>query len=260
MNVQPIGHGAGYGGPSAAHGTPRGPQGPRHEDAPLSPDAQPAAAAAGENEKMKGVMRLLLEGHFKGVADVRLRINFFDELAAGPPPDLTPVIEAETADLLAAVNTELGALLTSGELGPEQIVALIGAQSVFGTTVGQLVQEYTEGGNDDIASFLTEIQSAFDVLAESLSPLLAALPAPEPLVEDPVAAPVATLLDDLHAAFSTAFDALQEALSAAGDPLPPLSPPSGNGAAYDKFLAIYNALRGGEEAVLGGDAPVDTVV
>lgn len=31
-------------------------------------------------EKVKGVVRLLHEGHFKGVADIRLRINFHEQL------------------------------------------------------------------------------------------------------------------------------------------------------------------------------------
>ena len=34
-----------------------------------------------EAREARGVIRLLQEGHFKGVADVRLRINFFEELA-----------------------------------------------------------------------------------------------------------------------------------------------------------------------------------
>ena len=34
-----------------------------------------------ETREARGVIRLLQEGHFKGVADVRLRINFFEELA-----------------------------------------------------------------------------------------------------------------------------------------------------------------------------------
>jgi hypothetical protein len=35
-----------------------------------------------EGKAPRGVLRLLQEGHFKGVADLRLRINFFDQLAA----------------------------------------------------------------------------------------------------------------------------------------------------------------------------------
>ena len=35
-----------------------------------------------ESDAEKGVLRNLLAGHFKGVSDVRLRINFFEELAA----------------------------------------------------------------------------------------------------------------------------------------------------------------------------------
>jgi len=46
-------------------------------DLPVQPPVEQPAA-----ERQRGVIRLLQEGHFKGVADLRLRINFFDELAA----------------------------------------------------------------------------------------------------------------------------------------------------------------------------------
>ncbi|GAG28055.1 unnamed protein product [marine sediment metagenome] len=39
------------------------------------------------------------------------------------------------------------------------------------------------------------------------------------------------------------MDDLTTAVSAA-NVLPPLSEPNGNGVAYDKFLAIYNEMRG----------------
>lgn len=54
----------------------------------------------------------------------------------------------------------------------------------------------------------------------------------------------------IPAAFDAALDGLGNALSGA-TVLPPLSEPSGNGKAYEKFLAIYNDLygvaTGGEE-------------
>ncbi len=38
----------------------------------------------------RGVVRLLEQGHFKGVADVRLRLNFFDRLDHEALPELRP--------------------------------------------------------------------------------------------------------------------------------------------------------------------------
>lgn len=40
-----------------------------------------------ETQEAKGVFRLLQEGHFNGVADIRLRINFFEELAGSELPE-----------------------------------------------------------------------------------------------------------------------------------------------------------------------------
>ncbi len=56
---------------------------PDGETSQPSPDSiSPAERDDKNTEATKGVLGLLQEGHFKGVADVRLRINFFDELAA----------------------------------------------------------------------------------------------------------------------------------------------------------------------------------
>ena len=56
------------------------------EDLPSVPDPVQAVPKAPEIENsaegQKGVLRLLQEGHFKGVSDVRLRINFHDEISA----------------------------------------------------------------------------------------------------------------------------------------------------------------------------------
>lgn len=54
--------------------------------APAAPtrDAAPTAPrdADRRNERTPGVLRHLADGHYRGVADVRLRIVFHDELAA----------------------------------------------------------------------------------------------------------------------------------------------------------------------------------
>jgi hypothetical protein len=40
-------------------------------------------------DEARGVIRLLEAGHFKGVADIRLRINFAEELAGAELPELS---------------------------------------------------------------------------------------------------------------------------------------------------------------------------
>ncbi|MGE5296238.1 MAG: hypothetical protein ACM3VT_15560 [Solirubrobacterales bacterium] len=49
-----------------------------------TPDSEPS-----DTQEARGVIRLLQEGHFKGVADVRLRINFAEELAGSELPELS---------------------------------------------------------------------------------------------------------------------------------------------------------------------------
>ncbi len=65
-----------------------------------------------------------------------------------------------------------------------------------------------------------------------------------PTPDDPLA--------DLISAFSEALASFMQSISTSSQ-LPELSEPSGNGVAYDKFLALYNEM-------LGGSTQVDEVV
>ncbi len=53
-------------------------------------ETEPPAPHSTTDEKVRGVIRLLQDGHFKGVADVRLRLNNFDELSAESLSAVTP--------------------------------------------------------------------------------------------------------------------------------------------------------------------------
>ncbi len=56
---------------------------------------QPEVRKVGKDEKIKDVVQLLQEGHFKGVADVRLRINFFEELSSIKVGEIQKVVDAD---------------------------------------------------------------------------------------------------------------------------------------------------------------------
>ena len=85
--------------------------------------ANPAAEEIPESEateqskdgKADGVIRNLLEGHYKGVADVRLRINHFEELAAIESAQLKALAEQEVAGLLGVVESGVNNILGSSE-------------------------------------------------------------------------------------------------------------------------------------------------
>ena len=61
----------------------RAPRGSSNVEDARGPKKSPHAEGMhGHGPRGRGVLRLLEAGHFKGVADVRLRINFHDELEA----------------------------------------------------------------------------------------------------------------------------------------------------------------------------------
>ncbi len=73
------------------------------------------ATEQSKDGKADGVIRNLLEGHYKGVADVRLRINHFEELAAIESAQLKALAEQEVAGLLGVVESGVNNILGSSE-------------------------------------------------------------------------------------------------------------------------------------------------
>lgn len=276
---------------------------PEPADVPIS------EGPSGDEGKVPGVIRLLEAGHFKGVADVRLRINFFDELSARAQAAAVPVVERESGELLTAITAKVDELVTALAVDDEAQEAVAGLVEEFNAAVQAAVDEATSGGAIQTEGLTAAIQAAFEVLRERLTELLDAsltepeLPVgrdvtpPDPAVDrsrlsvrdtkadrsapvEPVddrlsatGATRITLLNDadpirpvepldipdgatddpaltLDDAIALLTNAFQEALSALlasinqAAQLPNPSPPSGNGVAYDKFLAIYNNLRG----------------
>lgn len=182
-------------------------------------------------------MRLLQEGHFKGVSDVRLRINFYDELTALETEKLQSVTEEKVSGVLESVCAVVNSFL-EGENKPtdEQITTISELQDTF-------IQ--TAGGNH--SEPVADINTAFEDFTEALRNLFA--PAQEQDIttdtenSDTTELPWQTFIEDLQSAFAAAMDELAQALGEV-QILPELSGPNGNSVAYEKFLAIYNELRG----------------
>ena len=133
-----------------------------HEHALKSPAAQkpdrpeapprPSTAAATEtreapdNTRAKGVLRLLGEGHFKGVADVRLRMNFHAELE-----QKDAAAQTESARTAATqLQTDMTAILekTSGEIDEDSIGALEEVFNQFDQIISDSLTD--EAGAPDI--------------------------------------------------------------------------------------------------------------
>lgn len=174
-------------------------------------------------EQEKGVIGLLQEGHFKGVSDVRLRINFFDELAGIETAQKQAAAEENVNGILESVGGVVESFLGENELTEEQTAGVSEAHDGF-------VQAVNAAGDDTTA----DLNNAFEGFVDLLENLLALAPDP---------APWESLIENLQASFTEAMDEFTNELNSVSA-LPELSEPSGNGVAYEKFLAIYNEMRG----------------
>jgi hypothetical protein len=229
-----------------------------------------------DGESLAGVLRLLAEGHFKGVADVRLRINFHEEPLAAHLVATRPAVAENVAAFGEEVAAQLRELGAADSLTGEQSAEVAGLQDEFSVSVCTLLDAFVSGGDQDSGTFISAVRFIFDSLVASLQSALEPAPAAAP--SDPVEAtepgdadapaigePTAdggqtddllSLLDGIVRTGETLFDSLTVTLGVAAS-LPELLEPTGNGAAYAKFLAIYNELYGLAEA---GDTPAQETV
>jgi len=250
------------------------------EGAEQTSEGNQASEQTSESSDAQGVIRLLEEGHFKGVADVRLRINFFDKLTAIEAAQLQAVAEQKVDAVLESVGTIIETLVTESESAVESTAELPAEvaelHQTFTETVNQLKEDFLVAEAPSTAALVEGIQSAFDEFVEYLQAALApetgdmtaqeATPeegggetgdvnaateqagqSAEPAAGSETEPDLQGFIAELKAAFEAAMDELANALSAV-KVLPELSEPSGNGRAYQKFLAIYNEMRGVDTA------------
>jgi len=89
---------------------------------PSAIEQESAVEETTESSDSQGVLRLLQEGHFKGVADIRLRINFHDELSAIEAEKLQSIAEEQIEGILQSVDAIVGGLNEGSE--PESLPVL----------------------------------------------------------------------------------------------------------------------------------------
>jgi len=262
-------------------------------------DVAPCGTDDGVATPQKGVIRNLLAGHYKGVADVRLRMNFMEELSAVQEvavaravDDFEGQIGAVVGDLgpLAALEDELnedgadqkneaGRLLESltDILNPEpasrrEVLSLIEvARAAFADLVASIPPDEPQseetsatGEDDNLAPNSGEegavTDTATDVptqtIPDSDGQMQQILPdpdtiAPEDSAEEEDSGYTATL-DSFLAEWNESLPAmLDELASRIQESVPGLEPqgePSGNGVAYEKFLAAYQSMLDGPES------------
>ncbi len=212
----------------------------------------PQAAPVDPPERARGVIRLLQEGHFKGVADVRLRINFAEEIAALQSNANARAAGAGPAPIIEAADAVIEEFLAGNEVDPETVQQLEVARDAFAASLQNIFDSFAGTPNAAAQSLLDSLSAAIDEFLAAVEALVPAdVPEPvggeEPAVESTEAPTVdgalalGQLVEKLREALQAAVDGLQSQFDAA-EVLPPLSSPSGNGRAYEKFLAILNGL------------------
>jgi len=246
---------------------------PIKEEKPVEAASAQVTEKSESEEKTRGVIRLLQAGHFKGVADVRLRINFHEELQALENQNLKSTAASGFDDLNQTIQDQIAALKDSGELNDEQMAALDGfledlqaGQAEFLAADGGSLQELMDGWKaklDDLMALLDPPASAAEPQIEPL--VQEVVPPEEPTGEPPANAvepqespaeallteslpeepsPLQQLVQGFQESIQQALDDLSSDL-AGTSALPPISEPSGNGKAFAKFMAIYESKQTG---------------
>lgn len=212
-------------------------------------DTAPAPGIDASAERAHGVIRKLQEGHFQGVADVRLRINFADEIQVLQSKAVSQAVEAVPESFLAGLTEAVEAFLSEAEIDPELADQINAAFQEFREAVEAAFDAAPDGGVVDTGGLVVSLESAFQEFLESLEALVP-IEAPEaaegeaPTVAE-TAPNFAAFVEFLQQSFDESVSALQSDVSTASSSvLPPLSEPNGNGVAYARFVDILRGLSG----------------
>ena len=233
------------------------------EAQPESTQSSPEEAEGQDQDSARGVLRLLEQGHFKGVADVRLRINFAEQLAQRQTAATRQAGDEALTNLADLADSSITSLLDQPELSAEQQQAASDSHDALAAGIDAARQSLGDDGPIDASTILDAVSAALNTFLADLNALFEAPPDESPddsetpavdagAIEAPAAAPdepasaeapsIDALLADLDAAFADASARLADALTSTSL-LPPLSAPTGNGGAYAKFVAIYEQMQ-----------------
>jgi len=159
MQVDGVSPGNAY-GLQKVTGKENAPEGPSGQQ-PLSAEVADVGGDEPSGEEQKGVIRLLLEGHFKGVSDVRLRINFNDELTAIKAAQMQAVSGEKMEGVLQSVGGAVNSFLAENDLTEEEAAAVSEAKDSFLQAVNEA---------DDPAGAVTDAFAIFLELLQGLVP------------------------------------------------------------------------------------------
>jgi hypothetical protein len=228
---------------------------------PQAGDSISSSGGTGDHEQSPGVIRLIQEGHFRGVADVRLRINFADTLQGIEAARTGDALDAGLRELQGALNGAVDEFVEGSALTEAEVAALEAARQAFNERIGGFLAEDGVGGAP-VAEVFAELQTAFEDFLNALVPPqessdAAVLPVAEASSTDASGGVFSELRDTLAKIFEEALTALQDGLGAAAPP--PISEPQGNGHAFEKFLALYHELYGNGAETAPQEETLNTV-
>ncbi len=125
------------------------------------------------SEEQKGVIRNLLEGHFKGVADVRLRINYFEELSAIENSQLKSVVTENIDNVSSPITETINGLF--GDDGQELVIqteydydTVKALEEAFLQKVSIAKEDFLASEEPSITLLEDELNNAFQSLIQSL--------------------------------------------------------------------------------------------
>lgn len=225
--------------------------------------------------KTKGVVHNIQAGHFKGVADVRLRINFADQLpdATGKMAEEQMQEEAEALDINMAekvdqlqqnfqfeynfsysfslsVSSQQPNQQGADSLNDAQVFDIKSVVESFRKTFDDIFEELSVFGPEvHSAKTVTEADTGEGVMEQNVVDIaeshIVNFEVSEESTDDSEPEPTdfSAALNELRDFFESELQAIEERINAVL-PLPPLSPPQGNGVAYDRFLGMYQDLYG----------------
>ena len=133
--------------------------------------AQVEPRESSESES-RGVMRLLEANHFRGVADVRLRINFFDELSAASESAASAVAETESQVFLEGVGGALDEFLASLSLDDKTMKAIGERIASFENDVRAALENNVTASSVDADVLGGALRGVFEDLAAEISLLV----------------------------------------------------------------------------------------
>ncbi len=219
------------------------------EDGVAQPqEAAEAASDAPANDSnsgsAQGVLRNLEAGHFSGVADVRIPIDFADQILAAELRAAERATSEAAAHFAAGAEIAVAAFVeAAGELTEEQQSAVERARDAFATALSDAA-EAGLSSDDLIAALSGAVDQFIRTLNSIFTPsLVDTVGGGEPTgeVESPETelGPTA-LVDELAKALAIVLGGLALGTVTSA----PSSPRAGSTVAYERFLAQYYELYG----------------